>query len=195
MDSDNVIHHLYSMVDAINNANGDLALQELVNANQATKLEDYYFEKVNLVRKVLKGTAYPPNKINEAAEIMAGATRDYAVYAQVNSICERESKISDSWKTQCLTLGRKLESESRTAFHYAFGISIQLKCLGSSPAEQREKDAVARRRQAFGDLRDQLAKHYPWWSDRSLKTDQLYNDIMRFGEVQTYQKAFAELEK
>ena len=193
-DAENIMPYIYSIIENDNNNNKEAALQALVKANRSTITNDYYFDKVVLVRQVLKQSAYPPKQVNDAAEVLAGAKQLYEMYLRLRSICKTESAVSTDWKHHCLSLGRRLEIESKTAFQYVFGLSIQLNVLDDSSTGREEKLAVDERRKAFGALRDTLAKQVSWWSDRSMKPDQIYQSIQEIGEVQTYQKVYAELQ-
>lgn len=184
LDPDNLEPHLYSMLKLVDLRNTEAALLALIQGNSAPKMNNYYFDKLSLLRSRLARSGYPEGRVNGASEGLAGAGTMYALYSKLLSVCTERSSESAEWKAQCLTLGRRLELEGKTAIQNVFGFAIQRDSLGNSNIDEQERAAVLSRRDDFNAIRDKASQQLEWWSDTSLKTDELYRNMAELGEIQ-----------
>ena len=194
LDQDNLEPYLYTMVKLAEAGNPEAALAALTRGNLAVDTNNYYFDKLQLLRASLAGAQYPQDKINGASESLAGAALMYGFYAKVLSLCAELSQENASWKSQCLALGSRFENEGRTAMQYIFGLALQRDCLGASALENAQRAAVLARRDSFNAIRDQAGEKLDWWLDVSLKSDALYQRMAEQGEIFVVQKALEGLE-
>ncbi|GAB1268085.1 hypothetical protein NBRC116493_13380 [Aurantivibrio infirmus] len=192
IDADNIQPYLYSMVKQ---RKDDDALASLRRANNTTSTNDYLFDKINFAREKLASIGYPKDRINYAAENLTGVLSLYGFYLKVHSVCKEKSVVNESWKQNCLLLGRRLESyTNKNAYQYSFSFAIITDSLGKAPEEEKEREAVLKRKIAFGKLRDLASEKFEWWSNRALTSDEYYKDINELGEVQAIRKAVEESE-
>lgn len=193
LDAVNMEPQLYSMLKAIDAGNDEAALIALTNGNSASVLNNYYFDKLSILRRTLFQSDYPEDGINAASELLAGAGAMYAVYSKVLVSCVERSKIDAEWKAQCLELGRRLENEGKTAMQNVFGYAIQRDSLGSSDADADERAAINARRDAFNAIRDEASEKLGWWSNPALKSDALYRSMAEIGEIRVVEKEILDL--
>jgi len=195
IDADTLQPYLYSMVKMAKTKKDNDAFVFLGRAVETTSANDYFFDKVIFARKKLSSVGYPKDRINLAAEILSGVRSLYAFYLNVHSICKERSVVDDSWKQQCLLLGRRFENYGRkNSYQYAFSFAIQMDSLGKTPEEEKEREAILKRKIAFGELRDLASKKVEWWSNWALRSDKYYKDINDLGEVRAIGKAVEESE-
>lgn len=194
LDPGNMEPQLYSMLASLSTGENEAALIALTKGNSNFDLNNYYFDKLSILRNRLFRSAYPADRVNAASELLAGAGAMYAVYSKVLSSCAERSKIDAEWKVQCLELGRRLENEGKTAMQNVFGFAIQRDSLGSSDADADERSAINARRNAFNAIRDEASEKLDWWRNPALKSDALYRSMAEIGEIRVVEKEILDLQ-
>lgn len=189
LDPNNLEPYLYSMLRLVDRQNAEAALLALTQGNSAPQMNNYYFDKLSLLRSRLAMAGYPERQINGASEGLAGASTMYALYSKVLAVCMERSAENAEWKAQCLNLGRRLENEGKTAMQNVFGFAIQRDSLGNSALDEEERVSVLARTDDFNAIRDKASQQLEWWNNTSLKTDELYRNMVELGEIQAVRQA------
>jgi hypothetical protein len=188
LDPENLEPFLYAMAHEIDVGDEAGALDYLIQGLRTAQTNDYYLEKLTLVRNKLIDIGYPADEVNWAAETYAGHNF-YAFYQHVLAVCTEQSSTKSQWVQPCMKLGRRLEEAGRTAFANVFGFAIQRDVIQASATDLENLQAVLDREKTYRQALDRAAEKLVWWSDRSLQHDFFYEELLPYGEFSAIARA------
>lgn len=191
IDPDNFIPYLIMASSLLRIGEDSKALAIIETGLQAWTVNDYYLEKLALVRNELSTKGYPSDKLNLASEGYPGAVYSYGFYNYLLNTCREKSGQDNAWAVTCFSLGAKLENFGNSWGNVVFGSSIQRDVLQVSDPDSAALPAILARREYYNEIRDKLAEAFDWWLDDTLvrKPDWFYREAIEFGELRGLERA------
>ncbi len=191
MDSDNFIPYLIVASSLLQRGEDSLALATIETGLNASTINDYYLDKLDLVRSELSTRGYPADKLNLASEGYSGAVYSYGFYDYLLGICRVKGAVDDLWKNACFNMGARLEDAGKSWGATVFGASIQRDVLQNTDPESPLLPGILARREHYNLIRIQAAEVFDWWLDDTLvqKPDWFYRDAIEFGELEALERA------
>lgn len=189
LDSDNLEPYLYYLVRLIDTDDEEGALQVLTQGMETTQHNDYFFDKVKIINQKLVSAGYPSEAARYPSNVYANAPTFYSIYANINSICSKQSITSQDWKLTCLFLGARLGNSSKGMLPNVFGGAIQRDVLIAIDADPDVIQLISERREWDNKIRDLAAEKLGWWTNPFEQPESFINEQMEIPEREAILRA------
>jgi len=187
VDSENLSPYLFLFSHFVSEENFDGALESIQRGLSTNETNDYFVEKVMLLREELRNIGLVGNRANLAAGLYSQNSL-LSMYIRINPTCVEQSGNSEAWKQACLALGSRLE-EGTTFFSNVYGAAIRRDVVSSTSSDADEILAAKQHRDYFDDFRIEARQYLEWWDELAQRPDSYYEDTAIYGEFQAIQKA------
>jgi hypothetical protein len=189
LEPDNLEPYLYYMRRLLDTGEEERALNVLKQGIDVARHDDYYFDKVRLVRDKFIAAGYPEAQAFVPAMLYADAVAYYAFYARMLADCPKLSVANVDWKQACLFLGARMGNSSRGWMASVFGNSIMRDVLIAVGADQEVIDLIIERREWDNKVRIIAGEKLDWWNDTLDQPETFKQDLMTIPEREAILRA------
>ncbi|MCG8414152.1 MAG: hypothetical protein MI746_08020 [Pseudomonadales bacterium] len=180
IDPHNITPYLQQFNHFVANRDFDNALVALQNGLATPNTNDYYFEKVMVLRQELPQLGFFDNRANYAAEFYSlnGLTD---LYTKIIPTCLEVAPASQEWESVCLRIGRRLE-QGTSFFANVYGAAIQRDVVAATSTDEEEIEAALKNRDFYSVFRVNAREALDWWTIPDARPNSFYENASRFGE-------------
>ncbi len=189
LEPDNLEPYLYFMRRLLDTGDEERALSVLQQGIEVSRHNDYYYDKVRLVRDKFVAAGYPADTAHGPAMLHADAVAYYAFYARMLADCPKLSVASVDWKQACLFLGARMGNSSKLFMANVFGNSILRDVLIAVNADQAVIDLIIERREWDDKVRIIAGERLDWWNDALDQPETFKDDLMAIPEREAILRA------
>ena len=188
MDQDNGLPHIYSAIYHIRKNDLSKAYEELNNAANKKKYDDFYWKRFSILLETLKEAGYPKTHLHTAA-IKYSHNMVVQPYQELMHLCNEQSKLSLDWRDSCVKIGNLLENKGTIFFANMVGFALQREALKNDTNDVARLKKVMEEREALNQWRINAVKILDFIEAKKKGPDSYYSDLVEFGERKAIENA------